>query len=371
MLQPFKSRDTVAATSAKVLAFCLLLAEAASGLAAPYSPETASGDFAANPDTGTQVFVVFSAFHIRVDDPAASTQAPGVEDYGFRYYDPSTGRWVSRDPIEEQVEGKNLYAFVANEPIGWFDVLGNFRDSITYGALQGGQVGRLAANSLAEARLFHATILTVAIIGTTYVTVDAISRYVDSQAAKDVAEAIRRGWGCPCGNDSWNSTDFAGRPRFALGVHTQATFVKPGPRSGLPDPLGWSAAEDRYGRNPPGGGLLERSHLFQRNLGGKDIVQNLVTAFASDNEKMRSVERRIEQIAAQRTSVCVLVTPVYRRSKEEGIHLVPWGILYNVVSSKDAGKPVLYLSAGVPMEKMEGLRRSFFGLRPYEVFPLN
>lgn len=43
--------------------------------------------------------------------------------YGHRYYDASTGRWLSRDPIEEQ-GGLNLYGFVRNDPISDFDALG-------------------------------------------------------------------------------------------------------------------------------------------------------------------------------------------------------------------------------------------------------
>ncbi|MBC8009214.1 MAG: hypothetical protein H7067_03860, partial [Burkholderiales bacterium] len=43
--------------------------------------------------------------------------------YGFRYYNPSTGRWLSRDPIEER-GGLNLYGMVGNNPIGWIDILG-------------------------------------------------------------------------------------------------------------------------------------------------------------------------------------------------------------------------------------------------------
>jgi uncharacterized protein RhaS with RHS repeats len=39
------------------------------------------------------------------------------------FYDPSLGRWLSRDPIEER-GGMNLYAFVRNSPITSFDVLG-------------------------------------------------------------------------------------------------------------------------------------------------------------------------------------------------------------------------------------------------------
>jgi RHS repeat-associated protein len=43
--------------------------------------------------------------------------------YGFRYYDPATGRWPSRDPIEEQ-GGYNLYGFVGNDPLRYIDILG-------------------------------------------------------------------------------------------------------------------------------------------------------------------------------------------------------------------------------------------------------
>jgi uncharacterized protein RhaS with RHS repeats len=46
-----------------------------------------------------------------------------VADYTYRYYDPVTGRWLSRDPIEE-LGGVNLYEFVGNEPIHWIDTDG-------------------------------------------------------------------------------------------------------------------------------------------------------------------------------------------------------------------------------------------------------
>jgi uncharacterized protein RhaS with RHS repeats len=47
----------------------------------------------------------------------------GVTYYTYRWYDPLTGRWPSRDPIEEQ-GGVNIYGFVWNDPIMWFDYLG-------------------------------------------------------------------------------------------------------------------------------------------------------------------------------------------------------------------------------------------------------
>jgi RHS repeat-associated protein len=47
----------------------------------------------------------------------------GFYYYGYRYYDPSTGRWLSRDPIREK-GGVNLYGFVRNNPANRLDRLG-------------------------------------------------------------------------------------------------------------------------------------------------------------------------------------------------------------------------------------------------------
>ena len=44
--------------------------------------------------------------------------------YGYRYYSPALGRWMSRDPIEEK-GGLNLYGFVGNDGINYLDPLGN------------------------------------------------------------------------------------------------------------------------------------------------------------------------------------------------------------------------------------------------------
>jgi RHS repeat-associated protein len=43
--------------------------------------------------------------------------------YGYRYFDPVTGRWLSRDPIEEE-GGENLFVTVGNSLVGNVDVLG-------------------------------------------------------------------------------------------------------------------------------------------------------------------------------------------------------------------------------------------------------
>jgi hypothetical protein len=43
--------------------------------------------------------------------------------YGYRYYDPVTGRWPSRDPIGERGEA-NLYGFIENDVANSVDVYG-------------------------------------------------------------------------------------------------------------------------------------------------------------------------------------------------------------------------------------------------------
>jgi len=50
------------------------------------------------------------------------TDESGV-DFGYRRYDLSTGRWLSRDPIEEQ-GGINVYGFVSNRQVNEIDIIG-------------------------------------------------------------------------------------------------------------------------------------------------------------------------------------------------------------------------------------------------------
>ncbi len=60
----------------------------------------------------------------QVAAPAATKSVSGVRYYGHRYYSPSLGRFINRDPIEEQ-GGINLYSFVGNNPVNAYDYLGN------------------------------------------------------------------------------------------------------------------------------------------------------------------------------------------------------------------------------------------------------
>lgn len=62
----------------------------------------------------------------------------GLYYYGYRYYSPVVGRWLSRDPIGEN-GGTNLYAFVGNDGVNGWDYLGLkvsvivLGDSMTFG----------------------------------------------------------------------------------------------------------------------------------------------------------------------------------------------------------------------------------------------
>ena len=47
----------------------------------------------------------------------------GYYNYGYRYYVPSLGTWINRDPIEER-GGVNLYEFTSNNPTNHIDHLG-------------------------------------------------------------------------------------------------------------------------------------------------------------------------------------------------------------------------------------------------------
>ena len=47
----------------------------------------------------------------------------GLVYYNYRYYSPELGRWIKRDPIEEE-GGVNLYAMVGNNPVSYWDRTG-------------------------------------------------------------------------------------------------------------------------------------------------------------------------------------------------------------------------------------------------------
>ncbi len=89
---------------------------------------------------------------IKHSNPLTVSDLPGADQagrnmrvtyYGYRWYDPVTGRWPSRDPIGEN-GGVNLYGFVGNNGVNQWDKLGL-------------QIGLSAANSRLRVNEFGAS----------------------------------------------------------------------------------------------------------------------------------------------------------------------------------------------------------------------
>ena len=68
--------------------------------------------------TSTSAFAWTFLFHGEFID-----EDSGLYNYGFRFYNPSLGRWLSRDPKGEE-GGLNFYAMVKNNSINIVDFLG-------------------------------------------------------------------------------------------------------------------------------------------------------------------------------------------------------------------------------------------------------
>ena len=150
--------DLASATGAGVLGTGLMMSAVAPPPASATTPVTAPGASCARPTPAP------TRRHGPEDDPPAGSarncrprrpRGPGGEFgrkslsantlrrreaagpggcipvYGYRFYDPVTGRWPSRDPIEEE-GGINLYGFVGNAATGRVDDKG--RASFDIGA---------------------------------------------------------------------------------------------------------------------------------------------------------------------------------------------------------------------------------------------
>ena len=83
----------------------------------------------------------------------------GLYYYGYRFYEPQHGMWLSRDPLGE-AGGFNLYAFVQNDPINNVDYLGmaplNGQIEFMGDPGIGGGVAEIVARpSRSQGRLYH------------------------------------------------------------------------------------------------------------------------------------------------------------------------------------------------------------------------
>ena len=85
--------------------------------------KSASYDYSAFGETLIADGPVATLFPVRFSTKYIDSES-GLLYYGLRYYNPSKGRWLSRDSAEESVGGANLYAMVSNDPLNKIDPLG-------------------------------------------------------------------------------------------------------------------------------------------------------------------------------------------------------------------------------------------------------
>jgi len=98
-------------------------------VARPTATKSASGVWP-HPPEPTLRFPIYDYDFRRSPEAAAPARSSpstattvGVLYYGQRYYNPSTGRWLSRDPFDEN-GGINLFEFASNRPTSVIDLFG-------------------------------------------------------------------------------------------------------------------------------------------------------------------------------------------------------------------------------------------------------
>jgi len=102
----------------------MMLLDATPSSAKPvYSEKTASRDFFWKYESAPSKSELEALIDAGENAPYNYDLASGVVEYGYRYYNPQMGRWLNRDPIGEN-GGLNLYGFVDNDGINYWDYLG-------------------------------------------------------------------------------------------------------------------------------------------------------------------------------------------------------------------------------------------------------
>jgi RHS repeat-associated protein len=62
-----------------------------------------------------------TSFRLPIGFAGGIPDVTGLERFGFRDYEPATGRWTHRDPIFFNSRQPNLYRYVENDPINFAD----------------------------------------------------------------------------------------------------------------------------------------------------------------------------------------------------------------------------------------------------------
>ena len=72
-------------------------------------------------------------------------QETGLANYGFRYYSSETGRWINKDPLEED-GGANLYRMIENDSVNSTDYLG-LQNTATFNIVVKSYIAKVGTNT--------------------------------------------------------------------------------------------------------------------------------------------------------------------------------------------------------------------------------
>jgi RHS repeat-associated protein len=225
----------------------------------------------------------------QVEPPAKKSQ---LTYYGYRWFDLATGRWLSKDPIEEE-GGINLYGFVENDGVGKYDILGQkpgdehefledavasaaqYIANLTAESRRKGQVQEFLGSSVDVTPPLHPSIK-MARQGSDFLSITYKYRFLrgnwSNRTLYGVEHSIEvyRKFNCP-----------------------DKTFVEWNLIKGrLPTPQGYLAGDIgevlySYTPNPPDGGIYgQAAHLHTHNIGEKSESYNFLNPGSSSSLKI-------------------------------------------------------------------------------------
>jgi DNA/RNA non-specific endonuclease len=292
--------------------------------------------------------------------------------YGFRYYNPSTGRWLSRDPLGER-GGVNVYGMVGNNAVNFTDLLGLYAvvtpvsPGIAAPPISVGNAGGYTGPYVNPDFPVEVPYIPLAPSEPGYAldTLEGMASALASgqgdpelsapvglsnpstgseQQSSDLRQKLNRIRGktkldpgeacsiCPQTSgagwitylDPWSNFPGGHQAKGVAGVITSLT---PTGSSASINPKGWAAIADVVGAN------RARGHLLSRQNGGSgSTIRNIVPLQHSpfNNSTMRREEIAMYQ-ARQKATVCFFIMPKYRGQR--GNQGIPFEVSLLWVSS--------------------------------------